>query len=106
MNDMLDLQLEPDEKAPDGQRMPPLRKPTIRTSGRLKIVSVKKYLFQRLGLRDSPSSVSSIVLFEYVPPLHFFYLPFITLLFAATPPMIPNRLKYFVMVIRSEMSSA
>lgn len=57
MNDMLDLALEPDESAPDMQRMPPLRNSSLRTSGRLKIVSIKKYLLQRLGLSDAPASV-------------------------------------------------
>eukprot|EP01082_Thalassiosira_pseudonana_P000320 g126.t1 g126 contig1:300827-302255(-) len=57
MSDMLDLQLEPDESAPDAQSMPPLRNPTLRTSGRLKIVSVKKYLLQRLGLKNAKTSI-------------------------------------------------
>ena len=55
---MIDLQLEPSETANKETSLPPLRCPVLRTSGRLKIVSIKKYLVQRLGLKDTQSSVS------------------------------------------------
>ena len=49
MDDMLDLSLEPDGHLTKvHQRLPPLRNSLLRTAGRLKIVSVKKYLAQRL----------------------------------------------------------
>ena len=49
--------------------MPPLQRPVIRTSGRLKIVSIKKYLVQRLGLKDTQSSVrllDDVIVFSFI----------------------------------------
>ncbi|KAL7471910.1 hypothetical protein ACHAXS_012215 [Conticribra weissflogii] len=53
----LDFQLEPDKCETSMQQMPPLNSPSLRTSGRLKVKSIKKYLLQKLGLKDAPSSV-------------------------------------------------
>ena len=41
-------------------RLPALEKPSLQTSGRLRIVQIKKYIIQRLGKIDSilPKSVS------------------------------------------------
>jgi hypothetical protein len=67
ISDMLDLQVEPYEATNCETSLPPLRCPMLRTSGRLKIVSIKKYLIQRLGLNDTQSSVceiKSLILFE------------------------------------------
>lgn len=57
MNDQLDFQLEPDKCEISMQQMPPLNNPSLRTSGRLRVKSIKKYLLQKLGLKDAPSSV-------------------------------------------------
>jgi len=58
-NDMLELHVEPsDERRPHlHQRLPPLRNSYLCMSGKTKIVSVKKYLAQKLGMRDSKSSI-------------------------------------------------
>ncbi|KAL3802209.1 hypothetical protein HJC23_001753 [Cyclotella cryptica] len=56
-NDMLDLQLEPYETPHEKISLPPLRHSILRTSGRLRIGSIKKYVLQRLGLKDSKSSI-------------------------------------------------
>mmetsp|Transcript_11944 Transcript_11944/g.25204 ORF Transcript_11944/g.25204 Transcript_11944/m.25204 type:complete len:488 (-) Transcript_11944:100-1563(-) len=57
MNDQLDFQLEPDRCGISIQQMPPLNNPSLRTSGRLRVNSIKKYLLQKLGLKDAPSSI-------------------------------------------------
>ncbi|KAL7549025.1 hypothetical protein ACHAWF_012291 [Thalassiosira exigua] len=58
MNEMLDLRLEPDVRPPhQHQRLPPLKNSVMRTSGRLKIANLKKYLNQKLGLTDGERSV-------------------------------------------------
>lgn len=64
-NDQLDIQLEPDKKPPNAhQRLPMLRNAHLRLSARTKIITLKKYLVQKLGLKDSnKSSVSSNVQF-------------------------------------------
>jgi len=57
-DDLLDLSLEPDGQPPNmHQRLPSLRNSLLRTSGRLKIVSVKKYLAQRLGMKESKNLI-------------------------------------------------
>mmetsp|Transcript_6641 Transcript_6641/g.11828 ORF Transcript_6641/g.11828 Transcript_6641/m.11828 type:complete len:132 (-) Transcript_6641:132-527(-) len=57
-DDLLDLKLEPDGQPPKlHQRLPPLHNSLLRTSGRLKIVSIKKYLVQRLGIKESKNSI-------------------------------------------------
>lgn len=67
-NDQLDIQLEPDRKPPNAhQRLPMLRNAHLRLSARTKIITLKKYLVQKLGLKDSSkNSVSSIVQFCFV----------------------------------------
>lgn len=58
MNDMIDLRMEPDGNSPHPhQRLPSLRNSFIRTSGRLKIASLKKYLSQKLGMKDAKNSI-------------------------------------------------
>ena len=91
---MLDLQLEPYQVKEGETSLPPLRCPMLRTSGRLKILSIKKYLVQKLGLKDNQSSVSSYVFYKILrfPSDHTILLP------------LPIRLKYYAMVIRWEMS--
>lgn len=61
-NDQLDIQLEPDRKPPNAhQRLPMLRNAHLRLSARTKIITLKKYLVQKLGLKDSSrNSVSSL----------------------------------------------
>ena len=60
-DNQLDLYLEPDESPPQfSQRLPSLRCPMIRLSDRAKIVSLKKYLVMKLGLKDSMSSVRRV----------------------------------------------
>jgi hypothetical protein len=67
ISDMLDLQLEPYATSKGKTSLPPLHCPMLRTSGRVKIVSIKKYLVQRLGLKDTQSSVRhSKHFFEYL----------------------------------------
>lgn len=67
ISDMLDLQLEPYATIKGETSLPPLRCPMLRTSGRVKIASIKKYLVQRLGLKDTQSSVRhSKRFFEYL----------------------------------------
>jgi len=62
-DDLLDLKLEPDGQPPKlHQRLPPLHNSLLRTSGRLKIVSIKKYLVQRLGIKESKNSVRLCIL--------------------------------------------
>lgn len=56
-SDMIDLQLEPYQAKQGESSLPLLRCPMLRTSGRLKILSIKKYLVQRLGLKEKQSSV-------------------------------------------------
>lgn len=58
---MLDLQLEPYETTKEKSFLPPLRHSILRTSGRLRIGSIKKYVLQKLGLKDSKSSVRHII---------------------------------------------
>ena len=63
-DDQLDLNLEPDESPPQFyQRLPSLRCPILRLSGRAKIASLKKYLVMKLGLKDSTSSVRRVLCF-------------------------------------------
>lgn len=58
MNDILDLHLEPDGRPPHlHQRLPPLSKSSLRVSGKLKVVSLKKYLVQKLGIKESKNSI-------------------------------------------------
>ena len=54
MSDMLDLFLEPDGKLPRSQqRLPPLSNSYLLVPGRSNVVSLKQYLIQKLGLKDS-----------------------------------------------------
>ena len=59
---MIELHLEPsDEQRPHlHRRLPPLRNSYLCMSGRTKIMSIKKYLVQKLGIKESRSSVSDI----------------------------------------------
>ncbi|KAL7535694.1 hypothetical protein ACHAXR_012398 [Thalassiosira sp. AJA248-18] len=58
MDDMLDLHMEPDGQPPySHQRLPQLRRPKLCMSGRAKIITIKKYLVQKLGLKDSKNSI-------------------------------------------------
>jgi hypothetical protein len=53
MSDQLELHLIPDERPPHShQRLPPLQNGFIRLSGRAKIVTLKKYMVMKLGLKD------------------------------------------------------
>ncbi|KAL3793990.1 hypothetical protein ACHAW5_008165 [Stephanodiscus triporus] len=57
MSDQLDLHLDPDERPPHAhQRLPPLKNALLRISGRAKIVTLKKYLVMKLGLKDCSKS--------------------------------------------------
>jgi hypothetical protein len=54
MSDQLELHLNPDERPPHShQQLPPLQNGFLRLSGRAKIVTLKKYLIMKLGLKDS-----------------------------------------------------
>lgn len=95
---MIDLQLEPSETTNKETSLPPLRCSMLRTSGRLKIVSIKKYLVQKLGLKDTQSSVSQHeVYFEKYGALCFATSLNIVLPFSC-------RLTYSAMETRWEMS--
>jgi hypothetical protein len=62
MNDRIDVQLDPDVTPPRVcQRLPPLRNARISISGRARIGTLKKYLIMKLGLRDTRSSLSSVL---------------------------------------------
>lgn len=56
---LLDLKLEPDESPPTQvhRRLPSLRCSLLRLSGRAKIISLKKYLVMKLGLKETMSSI-------------------------------------------------
>lgn len=61
-DDLLDFKLIPDGQPPNSyQRLPPLHKSLLRTSGRLKVVSLKKYLVQRLGIKNSINNAIEIL---------------------------------------------
>lgn len=49
-DDELEFLLVPDEKADKQHRLPPLKQPHIKVSGRFKILGVKKYLLQQLKM--------------------------------------------------------
>lgn len=57
-DDELDFLLSPDVQADDQHKLPQLERSCIKTSGRLKIVQLKKYLLRKLEL--SPKLLSSV----------------------------------------------
>jgi len=57
-NDMVELHFEPDGQPPHAhQRLPPLRNSLLCMSGRTKIISLKKYVSQKLGMKDSKNLI-------------------------------------------------
>ncbi|KAL9189446.1 hypothetical protein ACHAXT_009121 [Thalassiosira profunda] len=58
MNDAMDVRLEPDSHPPHShQKMMPLREPHLLLTGSAKISTLKKYLVQKLGLKDTKGSI-------------------------------------------------
>lgn len=57
-DDELEFVIVPDENVERDFQMPPLQKPTLRSSGRLKVMSLKRYILKRLQIKASPASVS------------------------------------------------
>lgn len=54
----MDFQLIPDAEPEEGKGLLPLEKPSLRTSGRLKIVQLKKFLADKLPGNPDVKSVS------------------------------------------------
>ena len=65
MENMMELLLKPEQHPPHAhQRLPPLRRAELCLTGRAKVVSLKKFVVQKLGLKESKSSV------RYILPLY------------------------------------
>ena len=59
LDDDLDFSLTPETEVAQSHEMPPLERPWLRTSGRIKIVQLKKYLLKKLNMESTETRAVS-----------------------------------------------